>query len=137
MFYLATAIIVSRIMQCTDAIIRGTAYTITFRLKDEANEPVDITGYKLFFTAKKNLADTDADAFIVIDVDPGDITNPTQGEHIFELKGFPTNPGDRDSTDIPPGSYFWDVKWLDTNGNPGAIPHKKLKIVENVTDRIS
>lgn len=124
-------------MQCTDAIIRGTAYSITFTLEYKDGTPVDITGYTLFFTAKKNLSDTDDEAYIRIDVAPQDISDPTAGTHIFNLKGFPENPGDRDHTDIPAISYFWDIKWIDTNGNPGSLPKQKLKIVENVTDRIS
>lgn len=116
-------------MQCTDSIIRGTTYSLTFTLKDSAGEAIDITGYELFFTAKTNLTDTDANAAISIDVDPGDITNPTEGKHIFTL----TNT----DTDITAGSYYYDIKWKDTDGNYGAIPYKRLKIVENVTDRIS
>lgn len=117
-------------MSCiTISIIRGTDKTLKFTKFDEEGVAVDITGYTVFFTAKVNKDDAEVDAKITKTVLPGQLSNPTEGYTTISLTYT--------DTDIPAGTYWFDIKWKDADGKYNAIYAQKLKIVENITDRVS
>lgn len=115
-------------MSCTtNNITRGTDWTFTFTLSDSSGTVLDLTGYNFLFTAKANKTDADVDA--VISKDSIVSSDPTSGVVSVALTD--------DDTDIAAGRYWYDLKWTDGLGLVSALPMQRLKIVENITDRIS
>jgi len=105
-------------------IFKKTSKTYEIRItKNGAAEP--ITGWTFYFTAKSEMADTDADAKIKKDVT--EHVDAIGGKTLIEL--IPSD------TDLEAGVYWYDIKYLDDCGNSGVLFMGKLKIVETVTQR--
>lgn len=117
-------------MTCdTFSIIRGTDKNLKFTKKDSEGNPVDITGYTIFFTVKLDIDDPESEAKITKTIQPGDLTDPTNGMTYIPLTYI--------DTDIPADVYYYDIKWKDADGKYNAIKAQTLEIIENVTDRVS
>lgn len=90
-------------------IQRGCSFMIPVQVKNELDEPLDLTGYSACFTAKKVKTDFDRDddfAYIKKDIT---IQNPTQGLFYIELTSY--------DTDFEPGDFYFDIEIIhDTNG---------------------
>lgn len=82
------------------------SWMITFKRNNVA---IDITGYTIFFTVKKNTSQSDTDAIITKTILPGQLTDPTHG--ITRLTLTDTD------TDIAKGSYVYDLIFIDGSGN--------------------
>lgn len=105
---------------------KGTSKTWRFQFKKNGGA-IPITGWKLFFTAKSKLSDTDETAAISKDVE----THYSANEGITYITLTMTD------TDITPGSYFYDIKWVD-DGSPaksGILMKGKITIERAVTIR--
>lgn len=110
-------------------IIRGDTVSITFTLTDENGDPVNLTGSTVYFTAKKQIDDDAADAKAVISKDVTSHSDPVNGETIINLTSS--------DTDIDLGIYFYDIQIKDSINNITSLPVKQLKVVEDVTRRIT
>lgn len=90
-------------------IQRGCSFLIPVEVKDELDQPLDLTGYSACFTAKKVKHDFDRhDDFAYISKDIT-IQNPTQGLFYVELTSY--------DTDFEPGDYYFDIEIVnDDNG---------------------
>ena len=92
-------------------IQRGCSFMIPVQVKNEMDEPLDLTGYKACFTAKKVKTDFDRyDDFAYISKDIV-IQNPQQGLFYVELTSY--------DTDFEPGDYYFDVEI--TNEKNGMV----------------
>lgn len=85
---------------------------------------VDITEYTVYFTAKKNMTDSDANA--VISKVITDHESPTSGKTVIELTP--------DDTDITPGNYHYSIDFKDGDGNQHVLYEGRLRIKDRVRD---
>ena len=86
--------------------------------------PLDITGWIIYFTVKKNMKDSDTIAVIKKDLTIH--SDPSNGKTLLELTA--------DDTDLV-GSFYYDIKYQDTTGGKDIIIKGRLKINESVTQR--
>lgn len=85
----------SKNLQCT----RGDDKFFVLTFTDSNGDPIDITGWTVYFTVKSNLNDSDDDALISKDVT--DHTSPTNGITKIHLTSSDTN---------LVGTYFYDIQ---------------------------
>lgn len=90
-------------------IQRGASFTIPVQLKDEEDNPLDLTGYSVEFTVKKVKTDFDRHddfAYITKSFLPQD---PVNGTFYVMLSS--------DDTDFEPGEFYFDIELVhDENG---------------------
>jgi len=82
----------------------------------------DITGWSVYFTAKSNMNDIDADAKISKTVTSH--SDPVDGKTLITLEPADTN--------IDAGNYYFSIDFKDSDDQIGILFHGKLKIVEPV-----
>jgi len=117
-----------------DNFYRGDTRTFKFEIVDDADLPVDITGWSIWFTMKDDLFKTDEEAAV---------------------QKFATMPNDIDSqngigflilestdTDIDPGAYFYDFQRVLAPAVMGDPPQVstfmfgKVKVLDDVTKSV-
>jgi len=111
--------------RCLDLIVfqkTSKCYELIFS-KD--NCALDITGWTIYFTAKKNMKDADVDAVIMKDVTAH--FDAIGGRSIIKLSS--------DDTDIATGSYYFDIKYVDDDNQSEIIISGRLQIRAPVTQR--
>lgn len=112
----------------TIEIYRGDdiAWTLTFT---QNGSPLVLTGCSIFFTAKTNKDDLDADAVLKQKHTVG--TNTT-GIYTFEIEHTVTDL-------VPVGTYFYDFQLVDTASpvNVTTLGEGKLKVLQDVTTTIT
>lgn len=108
-------------------LIRGDDQVITLTFVDENDDPVNLTGSTVFFTAKKNRTDADTSAIIKIE----------QATHISPLEGKTeitiTN---AISEALAIGDYFWDAQIKFPTGLIRSINSDILTVVPDITRRV-
>lgn len=109
------------------SIIKQTDQTIKLNF-DEDGEPLDITGYEILFTVKKQEEIKEDDDVALISKDITEHTDPTQGETELVLTNEDTN--------IEAGKYYYDIR-LVKDGKISQTEKDEIEIVENVTKRTS
>jgi hypothetical protein len=105
-------------------IVRGDDATIVVRVLDENDEPIDLTTYTIFFTAKKNPKDPDSDAVLQMEVD---------GEADGEVE---INFTAEDTSVLKPRSYWWDVQ-LEKDGVITSTTKQLFRLSSDITRRIT
>lgn len=108
-------------------IIRRDDHTLTVTFEDSNGDAINITGYTVFFTAKTNENDADADAVISKTVTTH--TNPTSGVTAITLSDTDTN--------IDPGIYLYDLQIKDGSGNITSADRGTFEVVQDITQRTS
>ena len=83
-------------------IVRGDDKRFVVTFKDANDVAIDVSGWKLYFTVKENLTDSDDNAKIKIDVtvESGEGTN---GEITIHVE-----PSDTEDLDV--GKYYYDIQ---------------------------
>ena len=97
-------------------------YILTFT--DSNGDPIDITGWIIFFTVKRDLDDTDDEALIKKDITSH--TDPTNGQTRIHL----TN----DDTDLI-GSYYYDIQVKKSDGTIITILEGAITFKKDITQR--
>jgi hypothetical protein len=120
----------------TITISRGDDWEsiLTFLVDGDA---LDVRGAYLWFTAKVNKDDADADAVITpastrVHISSGADTegnNAALGIYHFNLSNTLTN--------IAVGTYYYDFQLLDTANKVKTLGSGKLKIVQDITQTIA
>jgi hypothetical protein len=105
-------------------MIRGDSYNCTLTFSNEQG-PIDITGWSVFFTLKKNWLQPDSEAALQKIITQH--TNPTQGQTALTL--LPA-----DTQQLFPGDYDFDIQAVDTSGNVYTVLRGKFTIEYDVTD---
>lgn len=107
------------------SIIRQTdnSIKITFTEDDVA---VDITGYTILFTLKKECDINKDDDYALITKEITEHSDPTAGITYLVL--------DNEDTDIEAGEYFWDLRLI-KDGIITQTQRDTLTIIEGVTKR--
>ncbi len=111
-------------METNLAIIRGDTVPLTINVMNGA-VPLNITGYKLLFTAKGNKSDSDAAAVITKKVTVH--INPTAGISEIVLSASDTT--------LQPREYFYDIRIISLTGLVTTLFHGKLTVTQNITIR--
>lgn len=106
-------------------IIRRNDYTINVTCKNSDDTAINITGYSVFFTVKRNVNDTDAEALISKKVTSH--TNPTAGLTAVVL----TNT----DTDIDEGDYVYDFQLVNGSGLVSSSQRDIFTVQQDVTIR--
>jgi len=103
-------------------ISKGTtkAYEVEIS-KDNVIE--DITGWTIVFIAKEQMSDPDSSTVINVEASYADATS---GKALIRLEAT--------DTDLPPGSYFYAIKFSDdeTPENNGIFVQGRLTITKSV-----
>jgi len=98
---------------------------LTFYADEEKKIPIDITGYVVFFTVKKKPTDPDSEALIIVDRDTH--TLPSEGKTEIEIPNSMTN--------IPIGTYYYDIQIKDTDDRIFTVARGKFEVVWQATKR--
>ena len=107
---------------------RGDNKSYTLAFTDSDNNAIDITGWKIFFTIKQHLSQSDSEANLKEDVTDHD--DPTNGLSSIHLSNGQTDL-------LEPGDYFSDIQVKKTDGTILTIMAEKLRVLADVTRRES
>jgi len=112
------------------AVFRGTVTQV------DEQEVVDLTGGKIYFTAKYSASDVDVNALIAIDSAGAyiDIDDPTTGVYLINLK-----PGHTTGVTLVSGraSLVYDVQFKDSASDVYTIDTGTLTILQDITQRVT
>lgn len=95
-------------------------YTLNFKKNGNA---IDITGWTIYFTVKKSVSDSDAEALI-----NKKITNhsdPTNGKTLIELTANEAS---------LEGNFWYSVDYKDDEGNEDIIVHGRIEFEKSFRD---
>lgn len=108
-----------------DNVIRGDTRTINVTFLDsDGTTPINLTGGTAYFTVNTS-SDPSNDTGAVIQKTATNFTSATEGEHTFTLTHTDTN--------ITPGTYWYDVQFVDTLGNYLSGYRGKFIVQSDVT----
>jgi hypothetical protein len=105
---------------------RGDDFSTQLIFRDADGVAINITGWKIFFTVKKNATDTDAMAVISVTIDP---TDPTNGVALVIVS--------HTVTDALLGLYYYDFKFRKTDLTIQTIVSGGITFERNITRRTS
>jgi hypothetical protein len=106
---------------------RGDNVTLQLTFKDGNGVAINITGYTVFFTLKRNKYDTDAQASLTKTITTH--TNPSQGITTLSL----TN---TDTASLN-GSYYYDISYKTGAGVHKLVDNGVFTFKEDITQRTS
>ena len=112
------------------SVYRGDDKTFSLTFTDSGGGAIDISGWTIFFTVKKqaNLsAPDDTDALIQKDIVTHD--DPINGKTNIVLTPADTN--------ITPDNHFCDIQTKDDSGNIGTVAVGLFEVHTDVTRRTS
>jgi len=113
-------------------VTRGDDRKITLICKDDAGDPLDITNYNFWYTAKHAVTDLDDDA--VIKIDPGSVSKADSGTGTTDSAIFSLT---STLTDILPRNYVHDIQ-VETDDNEFKTWFNgTLTIIDGVTVRVT
>lgn len=105
-------------------------YNTRFNEITQTDEPVNLTGAKIWFTVKRTKRDADVDALILKD----SVTNPTKvrvvGDPLDGIIRISLDPSDTDSLK---GSLPYDVQVKESDGTITTIIKGYLQVSEDIT----
>jgi len=107
-------------------IVRGDTKVYTIQFKDGNSNPINITGWTVFFTVKRNLKDTDTDALIKKTITTH--TDVTNG--VSEISLSPT-----DTNYV--GNFYFDIQVKQTDSSIHTIAIGTAEFIRDVTNRTS
>lgn len=106
-------------------VIRGDDHVLKCTFKDENGVAIDITGYKIYFTVKRRLTDSDANALIAVDATVH--TLPDEGKTDLTISASDNN--------IPEGTYYFDFHWKDPSDKVLHTERGIYNVIESVGKR--
>lgn len=101
-------------------INKGTTKTYELIFKRDGKAE-DITGWTIYFTCKKNMTDSDAQAKINKTITSH--SDPTQGKTLIELSTLDT---------ALTGSYHYSIDYKDADGKVGILFEGRVNFRESV-----
>ena len=107
-------------------ILRGDTKPYKLVFKNPDGDPVDVSGYKVMFTAKADTGDADNAAKISKTIT---VTDGTSGEVELVLSAS--------DTDIDAGIYVYDVQLVAPSGNVHTPLNGTMTVEDDVTKRTS
>lgn len=104
--------------------IKGDTYPLDITILDVSGNPFPLTGCTVFFTVKRNIQDTDAQALISKNITS--YTDPVNGQ-----ASIPLLASDVDYS----GDFYYDVKVKNSGGVITSAFKDKFCLVEHITIR--
>ena len=102
----------------------GDNSSFDLQILDDNGNPVNLTGYELYFSVKRNPILPDSQATIYL-------TQTTHSNAVNGQSSFPITP--TETGGAIPGKYFFDVKSKDTSGNITTLYNDTLFIISSIT----
>jgi len=107
------------------SVYRGDTFSRSLFFTNVSGAAIDITGWIVFFTVKKNEEDLDTAAIISKDIDTH--TNPGLGLSSISLS--------KDDTDVDPYAYWYDIQIKTGTGEIRTIMKDKFTVHTDITRR--
>jgi len=107
------------------SVKRGDDFELAVILSDTLGNPVDITGWTIYFTAKKNETDSDNSAVISITETP---TDPTNGKAELTIP--------HTTTYNLLGTYYYDVRFVNLSGIVNTVASGGITFLIDTTRRV-
>lgn len=107
-------------------LFRGDSRDYSLTFTDDEGDPIPITGWKVYFTLKKN----EWDSKTVVKKDVTEHEDAEGGNTVISLAPADTN-------DLEPGDYFYDFQVKKPGGDILTVAKGKLKILADITRRVS
>jgi len=104
-------------------LIRGDSANISITVTDDNGDGIDLTGYDVWFTAKRSPRDIDNNAVLTKKVSDGD----SEGRVDIDFTPEETN-------ELKPRSYFWDIQ-LEKDGQVLSTKLQLFRVVADITRR--
>lgn len=104
-------------------VVRQNTRSLTINVLDSDGTIVDLSGFAMLMTVKKQAEDTDANA--IIGPITATITSPTTGIGIIDLTSV--------HTDVVAREYIYDIQIDDGTNRFTIVGPSKFTIIENVT----
>lgn len=107
-------------------VIRGDTRRVQCTFKDSDGSAIDLTDGTVYFTVNSS-GDPSSDSGAVIQktATNSDFTSPTSGIHTFTLTHSDTN--------IAAGEYWYDIQFVDSQGNYVSSYRGKFTVQSDVT----
>lgn len=109
---------------------RGDTVSFPLTFKDKDGNPVDITGWIIFFTLKEEIDDVDNDSAAKITKTITDHDDPTNGETSLKLLSS-------DTYDLDKVNYKYDFQYKTSSGDIKTFLSGSFKFNKDVTRRTS
>ena len=103
---------------------RKTSHTFEVKFKKDG-VATEINGWTVYFTMKKKITDSDANATLKKDIT--DHYDVNSGITLVDLT--------RAELDVAPGSYLYEIEWVDDDGNGDVVLDGRINIVRKKTNR--
>jgi len=112
-----------------DEIVEAYKVSRTFTLLDDQGNPIDISNYEVFYTIKKDKNDEE----VVLQTvnEPGDHSDPTNGETVLEFSASDTRGIVSEDRDLQ-----YDIGYIDDNGDRVPVFIGKQPVLKGVTDEV-
>ena len=111
-------------------LYRGDNKSFTLHFTDANGDPIDITGWKIYFTMKRTLIQSDAEADLKQDTTEHD--DPENGLTSIHLSNGQT---DLLEAGELPTEYFYDIQVKKTDGSILTVVSGVIKVLSDVTRR--
>ena len=107
---------------------RGDTREFSFEFTDSAGQPLNITGHELWFTMKRDVADTDSDAVLQKRIVMLPSQQSENGECMLTLSSTETD-------SIPPGIYLFDFQRVIPDNPPvvKTLMSGKISVLPDIT----
>lgn len=107
-------------------LYRGDSREYSLSFTDSQGVKIDITGWKVYFTLKKNEVDGDSNASVKKDVTEHEA--PTEGKTKIVLASA-------DTDNLEPGEYHYDIQVKTANGSIMTVAKGRMAIKVDITRR--
>ena len=108
--------------------IRGDTVDRSISFKDQNQDPIDISGWVIYFTIKKNRKDSDDNAIYKQDITSH--IDPTEGTTRLFI-------ADSITEDWPIGSWYYDLQVKKSDDTIRTVLLNSCEIIEDITRRTS
>lgn len=110
-------------------VCRGDDVSFPVTFTDSNGLPLNITGWKIYFTVKLSYDDNATDSSASIAKDITVHTDPLNGKSSVDLSNLDTN--------ISPGKYIYDIQVKDAQAKIITAVKGTFEVLPDVTRRIS
>lgn len=107
-------------------LFRGDSREFSLTFSDDDGKPINITGWKVYFTLKESEGDADSEAKLKKDVTEHE--SPEEGKAKIHLEPSDTN-------DLEPGEYYYDFQIKKPGGDILTVASGELRILTDITRR--
>ena len=104
-------------------IYRGDDITFKLTFKDSEGTAQNITGGKIYFTAKES--SNEADSLAVIQVSSSTFSDPTSGIGEVSITNSESN--------VDVGKYYYDIQYITGAGKISTVQTGTLEVLQDIT----